>query len=122
MATLSADPNPIPKKTPAAQKESENAAREMGNFAKMSPEERKSWEPYEIGLKDTGRIVVRGSRHTGGIIPEDGLYSLKEGEKVIPAPQKAYQHEVVEAMPNSPSAEGCGHWEIDGTSVKFVKG
>ena len=65
--------------------------------------------------------AIMGKLHGGGKIAKDGLYELQEGEKVLPAPQKAYQCEKVEAMPNSPDAEGCGHWEIDGTSVKFVK-
>jgi hypothetical protein len=79
----------------------------------------------DASARGAGNLALRfqkGKLHAGGEVPETGLYEMEKGEKVIPAPQKAYQHEVVEAMPNSPSAEGCGHWEIDGTSVKFVKG
>jgi hypothetical protein len=47
---------------------------------------------------------------------------MEKGEKVIPSQGHAYENQKVEAMPNSPNAEGCGHWEIDGASVKFVKG
>jgi hypothetical protein len=66
-------------------------------------------------------IKVRGQMHKGGTIPETGLYKMEKGEKVIPSEGHAYENQKTEAMPNSPDAEGCGHWEIDGTSVKFVK-
>jgi len=69
----------------------------------------------------TARAKYRGKKHSGGDVTKDGLYELQEGEKVIPAPTKAYEHEEVCAMPCGPDAEGQGHWEIDGTDVKFAK-
>ena len=64
---------------------------------------------------------VKGKMHEGGVIPETGAYEMEKGESVIPAKGHAYEHEVVEAMPNSPDASGTGYWCIDGGSVKFHK-
>jgi hypothetical protein len=67
---------------------------------------------------------VKGKMHSGGVVPEDGLYEMKKGEKVVPSGHAdlAIKYECVEAFPNSPEASGTGHYEIDGNSVKFVKG
>jgi len=62
-----------------------------------------------------------GRYHSGGTIPKDGVYELEQGEKVIPNARKAYEHEEVCAPENTPAADGCGHWEIDGHTQKFVK-
>jgi hypothetical protein len=64
---------------------------------------------------------VKGKMHEGGTIHETGLYEMEKGEKVIPSKGHAYEHQDTESMPNTPCSEGQGHWEIDGTSVKFVK-
>ena len=57
--------------------------------------------------------------HEGGTIHETGLYEMEKGEKVIPSKGHAYEHQVVEAMPNSPEAKGPGYWCIDGDKVAF---
>ena len=64
---------------------------------------------------------VKGKMHEGGVVKESGLYEMKKDEIVIPAKGGAYQHQEVSAPSNGPGSEGCGHWEIDGHYVKFVK-
>jgi len=64
---------------------------------------------------------VKGKMHEGGTINESGLYEMEKGEKVIPAKGHAYEHQVVNAMPNSPDAHGVGYWCIDGDKVEFHK-
>jgi hypothetical protein len=86
--------------------------------------------------------ALAGKMDAGGTVPKDGKYILKAGEKVtatkapgktmifagadrpmrpMPTNRECVPHQDVEAMPNSPTADGQGHWEIDGDSVKFVK-
>ena len=77
----------------------------------------------DSSARGAGLLALRfqkGKLHAGGLVPEDGSYELKKGEKVIPASSTCH-YEEVQAMPNSPSATGVGHWEINGDSVKFVK-
>lgn len=62
---------------------------------------------------------VKGKMHEGGTVPETGMYEMEKGEKVIPAKGHAYEHQVTEAMPNSPEAKGPGYWCIDGDKVAF---
>lgn len=64
---------------------------------------------------------VKGKMHEGGLIEETGAYEMEKGEMVVPAHGHAYENEKVEAQANTPGSEGCGHWEIDGHSQKFVK-
>lgn len=80
-----------------------------------------SSDPSKRGAGLLGKRFIKGKLHSGGTVPEDGLYEMKAGEKVIPTTSKAYQHEEVKAMPNSPEASGAGYWCIDGDSVKFHK-
>jgi hypothetical protein len=48
---------------------------------------------------------------------------MEKGKKVVPSKGHAYEHQVVEAYPTASCQGDCGtgHWEVDGTSVKFVK-
>jgi hypothetical protein len=86
---------------------------------------------------------VKGKMHGGGTVPEDGMYEMKAGEKVIaaggygktmihaaaerpmrpmPTNRECVPHQDVKAMPNTPGSDsGPGYWDIDGDSVKFVK-
>jgi hypothetical protein len=79
---------------------------------------------------------VKGKMHSGGMIPEDGLYEMKKDEMVIPADTKGDYHfvshtknlDVAHVMEtkgfpsDSPEADGVGHWEVDGNDAKFIKG
>ena len=67
---------------------------------------------------------VKGKMHEGGTIHETGLYEMEKGEKVVPSKGHAYEHQVVEAYPTASCQGDCGvgHYEISGSSVKFVKG
>lgn len=45
----------------------------------------------------------KGQMHGGGVIPEDGMYEMKKGEHVTPTPKGM-----------------TGHWEINGSSKKWI--
>ena len=64
-----------------------------------------SSDPSKRGAGLLGKRFIKGKLHEGGVVHEDGLYEMKKGEKVTPAP-----------------AACVGHWEGDGASMKFVKG
>jgi hypothetical protein len=49
------------------------------------------------------KAMSHGKMHTGGTIPESGMYEMEKGEHVTPAAKSM-----------------SGHWEIDGASRKWV--
>jgi hypothetical protein len=53
---------------------------------------------------------VMGRFHQGGTVPKDGLYELKAGEKVIPAPEQEGLY-----------CRSCGGSEKNGRCSKFPK-
>ena len=103
-----------------------------------------SSDPSKRSAGILGKRFIKGKLHEGGVVPESGAYEMQKGEMVIPASKpgmggtmiesgaerpmrpmptnrECVPNQPVSAMPNTPGSEGCGHWEIDGESVKFVK-
>lgn len=46
-----------------------------------------SSDPSKRAAGNLGKRFIKGKLHSGGTVPEDGLYEMEEGEKVIPAPK-----------------------------------
>lgn len=78
-------------------------------------------EKAKVRAKVHAKFPTIGKKHEGGLIEKTGPYEMEKGEMVIPAKGHAYEHEEVCAPSNTPEATGCGHWEMDGYDVKFVK-
>ncbi len=62
-----------------------------------------SSEKATVRAKVHAKYPTMGQMHGGGVIPTDGTYDMKKGEKVTPAPKGM-----------------TGHWEINGSSKKWV--
>ena len=62
-----------------------------------------SSEKATVRAKVHAKFPTIGKMHGGGVVPADGPYDMKKGEVVTQAP-----------------TGNTGHWEIDGTSKKFV--
>jgi hypothetical protein len=61
-------------------------AAHRNGISKMEQAERwsHSSDPSKRGAGTLGKRLIKGKLHTGGVVPEDGLYEMKKGETVIP--------------------------------------
>ena len=62
-------------------------------------------EKATVRAKVHAKYPNMGKMHTGGVIPSTGNYTMEKGEKVTPAPKCM-----------------TGHWEINGSSKKWITG
>ena len=79
-----------------------DAAHARNALARVSQHGSES-EKKTVRAKVHAKFPAIGQMHGGGIVSSDGVYEMKKGEIVIPAHQGL-----------------TGHWEINGSSKKWI--